>query len=125
MDLFSAIHTAIELIAAVDACSTYPKNLTESMKTFNDKLTSTQGLLVELEELVKDESGNTIPSHSHIVAADSSQSDRTLQLINNRDQLQVLWLTLNDISAWLDTLGSRSKSKKLFSLAQLRPFRDD
>ena len=126
MDLSYVIRTAIELIVAVDACSTYPKSLTESMKSLKDKLTSTQGLLAELGKLVKEDSSNTIlPPHSHITAADSSQTGPTLQLINDRGQLQLLRATLSNISTWLDTLESKSKSKKLLSVAQLRPSRDD
>ena len=61
MNLFFVIHTVIELISAVDVSCAYPMNLTESTKTLKDKLTSTQGLLAELEKLIEEVSGNTIP----------------------------------------------------------------
>ena len=64
-------------------------------------------------------------SFSHNKPANSDQSDSTLQLINGQGQLQVLQATLNDISAWLETLESKSKSKKLLSIGQLRSSQDD
>ena len=119
VDLFSVVNTLLELIGAIDAYSTYPKNLARSLKMLKDKLISTRELLVELEELVNAETGDTTPSPSQITAANSSQSGPTLQLIKDKGQLQFLQATLNDISAWLDALGSKSKLKKLW------PPRDD
>ena len=119
MDLFSVVHTLIELIGAIDAYSTSPKNFSRSLKTLKDKLTSTQGLLVELEELVKAETDHITPSPSQSPPPNSIESAPTLQLIKEKGQLQVLQMILNDISAWLDGLGSKSKLKKLW------PPRDD
>ena len=48
-----------------------------------------------------------------------------LAVVLSTIRLGFLLLTLNDISAWLDTFGSKAKSKKFFSVAQLRPFWDD
>ena len=111
MDLFSVVHTLIELIGAIDACSTSSKNLAESLKTLKDELISTRGLLEQLEELVKAETCGIIPSPSHSTLANSSQSGPTLQLIKDKGQLQVLQMALDGISTWLDTLQLQSKSK--------------
>ena len=119
MDLFSIINTLLELLGAIDAYSSSSKNLARSLKTLKDKLTSTQELLIELEGLAKAETCDITPSPSHGTPANSNQSSPTLQLIKEKGQLQVLQATLNDISAWLDALGSKSKSKKL------RPHQDD
>ena len=94
MDLFSVVHTLIELIGAIDAYSTSPKNLARSLKTLKDKLTSTRELLVELEELVKAETGDITPSPSPSTPLNSSPSGSTLQLIKDKGQLQVLQATL-------------------------------
>ena len=120
MDLFSVVHTLIELIGAIDACSTSSKNLAESLKSLKDELISTRGLLEQLEELVKEESGDTRTLSSNSTSANSSPTSPTLQLINNHGQLQVLQTTLDSISAWLDDLQSKSKSRKLLSMLQLR-----
>ena len=115
MDLFSVVHTLLELIGAINAYSTSSKSLAESLKTLKDKLSSTRGLLVKLEEFVQVESSHATPLPSHSTLENSSQSSPTMQLINDQCELQVLHTTLNDISAWLDALGSKSKLKKLWS----------
>ena len=120
MDLFSVVHTLIELIRAIDAYSTFPKNLAESLKTLKDELTSTRGLLLQLEEFVKEESGDTTTSPSTITLINPSQSSLTMQLINNQGQLQVLQETLKNITAWLDALGSKSKFTTLLSILRVR-----
>ena len=125
MDLFSVVHTLLELIGAINAYSTSSKSLAESLKALKDKLSSTRGLLVKLEEFVQVESSNATPLPSHSTLENSSQSSPTMQLINDQCELQVLHTTLNDISAWLGVLGSKSNSKKLFSITQLRSFQDD
>ena len=120
MDLFSVVRTLMTLIGAIDAYSTSPKTLAASLKTLRDELTSTRGLFVRLEELVKEESGDTRTLSSNSTSANLNPSSPTLQLINNQGQLQVLQKTLDSISAWLDDLKSKSKSKKLLSMLQLR-----
>ena len=125
MNLFSVVHTLLELIGAIDTYSTSSENLAESLKTLKDKLSSTRGLLVKLEEFVQVESSNATPLPSHSTLENSSQSSPTMQLINDQCELQALHTTLNDISAWLGVLGSKSNSKKLFSITQLRSSQDD
>ena len=115
MDLFSVVHTLIELIGAIDAYSTSSKNLAESLKTLKDELISTHGLFEQLEVLVKEESDDTTSSPSTTTVTNTSQSGPTMQLIDNQGQLQLLKETLKSISAWLGALESESKSKKLFS----------
>ena len=125
MDLFSIVHALIELIGAIDAHSTSPKNLARSLKVLRDKLTSTRGLLVELEELVKMETCDITPSPSHSTLANSSQSGPTLQLIKDKGQLQVLQTTLDDISTWLDASRLQSKSKLKRILVPINSSQDD
>ena len=79
MDLLSVLHTVVELIRAIDAYSTSPKSLAASLKTLKDELISTQELLLELEELVKEESSDTRTSPSYSTAANYGQSDSTLR----------------------------------------------
>ena len=94
MDPFSVVHTLIELIGAIDAHSTSPKNLARSLKALKDKLTSTRGLLAELEELVKAETSDISSSRSYgSTLANSSQSIPTLQLIKDKGQIQVFQTT--------------------------------
>ena len=82
MDPFSVVHTLIELIGAIDAHSTSPKSLARSLKALKDKLTSTRGLLVELEELVKAETSDitSSPSHGFSVELESCKSTASLVL---------------------------------------------
>ena len=125
MDPFSVVHTLLEVIGAIDAYSTSSKSLAESLKTLKDKLSSTRGLLVKLEEFVQVESSHATPLPSHSALENSSQSSPTMQLINDQCELQALHTTLNDISAWLGVLGSKSNSKKLFSITQLRSWPEE
>ena len=125
MDLFSVVHTVIELMGAIDAHSTSPKNLAQSLKALKNKLTSTQGLLSELEELVKAETGDISPSPSHSTPVNLSQSSPTLQLIKDKGQLQVLQTTLDDISTWLDASRLQSKSKLKRLLVPIGSSQDD
>ena len=120
MDLFSVVHTLIELIGAIDAYSTSSKNLAESLKTLKDELTSTRDLFEQLEELVREESGDTTTSPSTTTLANTSQSGPTMQLINNQGKLQVLQEILKSISAWLDALESKSKFTALPSMLRVR-----
>ena len=125
MDPFSVVHTLLEVIGAIDAYSTSSKSLAESLKTLKDKLSSTRGLLVKLEEFVQVESSHATPLPLHSTLENSGQSGPTMQLINDQCELQALHTTLNDISAWLGVLGSKSNSKKLFSITQLRSSQDN
>ena len=68
---------------------------------------------------MKEETSDTTTSPSNSTPLSSSQSASTLQLINGQGQLKVLQATLNNISAWLEALGSKSKPKKPFSMGQL------
>ena len=66
MDPFSIVKALAELIGAIDAYSTSRKNLAESLKTLKDELTSTRDLFEQLEELVREESGDTTTTSTSI-----------------------------------------------------------
>ena len=112
MDLLSLISTAAKVIKEVDEYSRSIKDAAKSFESLKAKMLSTRELLVQLEKLVKRERSETYhpaasPSQSTLLHPGKYNS--TLQLIEDQGKLKELQITLCDISAWVNSLGSKPK----------------
>ena len=59
MDLLSVVQTVTAIITRVDICISVTEDLSESLKSLKDRLSSTKKLFEDLSKLVKGENNDT------------------------------------------------------------------
>ena len=116
MDPLSALHATIGIIKTVDQYTASIEDAEDSFKYLKVKLETTCGLLTSLDNLIKNDRGDSYHTGSHSsslreAATDSSRCGSVIRLIDDKGQMLQLKQTLDEISGWLNTLELKSKSR--------------
>ena len=116
MDLSSIISTTAIVIKGVDDFAISVKDAPKSCELLKAELSSTQNILAELDNLIKqgDSEVRCFATDSyHRIELTLDQEAAIGQLIGGNDQLKRLQTTLYDLSKWLHTLQPNSERMTL------------